>query len=110
MHSSVAAVGTADPSSSTASPAPVAVLPAGAHIRRRRLRDAGLPCFLVVAEGDPPPFDCGPLEDWAREPIAPAELALRLRTLEARHAAAGASAVLATARAGRSSPLHAVHT
>lgn len=111
MHSSVAAVGIAapPPPHSSADTAPT-VLPVSAHIRRSRLREAGLPCLLVVAEGEPPPFDCGPLEDWLREPIVPAELALRWRTLAERHAATGSSAVLAVARSGRSSPLHAVHT
>ncbi len=115
MHTPVAAAGTAvsPPPDPDVEQTPT-MLPADAFIRRSRLRDAGLPCVLVVGEHEPPPVDCGPLEDWIRQPIIPSELALRWQTLRERHAATTASAVLGVVRTNRptrrSSPLHAVHT
>ena len=50
--------------------------------RRRRLADTYTPCLLVVARGDDPPSDPGPLEDWLREPIDPLELDVRVDNLE----------------------------
>ena len=51
--------------------------------RREALRDAGLPRVLLV-EGDaaPPESEC--FEDWVRMPADDAELAARVRAVEAR--------------------------
>jgi len=59
---------------------------------RAQLAAAGRPCLLVLT-GDAPVPDVGPLEDWAREPLADDEVRARCTAL-ARRATCGERPVI----------------
>ncbi|WP_461030796.1 helix-turn-helix domain-containing protein, partial [Streptomyces sparsus] len=54
------------------------------NIERNQLREAGLPCLLVLEGQTPPPKDISPTEDWVRPPVARLDLAARVHTLQRR--------------------------
>ncbi|MFB8103674.1 MULTISPECIES: helix-turn-helix domain-containing protein [Streptomyces] len=51
---------------------------------RERLREAGLPCLLVLEGRTAPPGDISPTEDWVRPPVDRLDLAARVHTLQRR--------------------------
>ncbi|MFJ3221953.1 helix-turn-helix domain-containing protein [Streptomyces sp. NPDC086783] len=51
---------------------------------RDQLREAGLPCLLVLEGQAAPPSDISPTEDWVRPPVARLDLAARVHTLQRR--------------------------
>ncbi|MEV7130423.1 helix-turn-helix domain-containing protein [Streptomyces sp. NPDC093260] len=51
---------------------------------RDQLREAGLPCLLVLEGQTAPPSDISPIEDWVRPPVDRLDLAARVHTLQRR--------------------------
>lgn len=51
---------------------------------RDQLREAGLPCLLVLEGQTAPPSDISPTEDWVRPPVDRLDLAARVHTLQRR--------------------------